>query len=79
MTFWDMSRVVESKTQNVFFRRSYNIIFYKIDYPQSLSPKLNKKEHSKILLKVFEFSIKEGNGTVMGAEAGFRRDVLLPR
>lgn len=59
MTFWDMSRVVESKTQNVFFHRSYNIFFYKIDYPQSLSPKLSKKEHSKILLKVFEFSIKK--------------------
>lgn len=33
MTFWDMSRVVESKTQNVFLHRSYNILFYKIDYP----------------------------------------------
>ena len=34
--------------------------FYEITTTlQSLSPKLNKKEHSKILLKVFEFSIKK--------------------
>lgn len=33
--------------------------FTKLTTLKSLSPKLNKKEHSKILLKAFEFSIKK--------------------